>query len=343
MKAIIALEELIKEDEVHIKLVKKQLADHESGENKLSNMIKATAETSLEEANERLTENRAMLAELLKQDIQELEKQEKLKEAIKRKNYYHYQKIRLKRDKHRSNDEKIEAMMIIDELPVDVGFEDDELFRVAEQSIKLHLSLHERLDEILQEIKVDFDKLIKDIKGENISDLGLLNYQIPVVTLQLSTLVSNIKENYIEDEKDSFPGFPKYEDWWIKELWINHQAYFGLYKWKNIIASLCRSSDQQRAWEVIFANWLSIKKQINAKGALGFEYNYAFDTLIRNHSEVEEELATTCLESMESIINQLTAKEDFETLCSEDDHELVTKYTIFKRAKIDYKDVKGKE
>lgn len=38
MKAIIALEELIKQDEAHIKLAKKQLADHESGVNKLSNM-----------------------------------------------------------------------------------------------------------------------------------------------------------------------------------------------------------------------------------------------------------------------------------------------------------------
>ena len=82
MKAIVALEELIKEDETHIKLAKKQLADHESGANKLSHMVKATAETSLEEASKRLETNRAKLAELLKQDLKELEKKERMQEAI---------------------------------------------------------------------------------------------------------------------------------------------------------------------------------------------------------------------------------------------------------------------
>ena len=36
MKAIIALEALIKEDEEQLKLAKKKLADHESGENPLT-------------------------------------------------------------------------------------------------------------------------------------------------------------------------------------------------------------------------------------------------------------------------------------------------------------------
>ncbi len=353
MKALIALEEMIKDDEVHLKLAKKQLSDHESGTTRLSPLVKASTETNIEDRTNRLEKNRAMLAELLKKDIKELEKQEKIKEAIERKNYLHYQKVRLKRDKLRSNDEKLEAMLIIDELPDDLGFDDEDLFRVAEQSLKMHLSLHEQIHETFAEIRGEFEELIKDLKGEQVDELGLLNFQIPVVVLHFHTLVENIKANLEEDHKDEgesneknkelFSGFPKFEDWWIKELWINHQAYFGLYKWKTIISSLCQSSDQRRAWEVIFANWVNIKKQITSKGALAFEYNYAFDTLIRNYSGLEEELATTSLESMEKLVTYLTNKEDFSKFVSENEHELITKYTKFKREKIDYKDVKGKK
>jgi hypothetical protein len=356
MKALIALEEMIKDDEIHLKLAKKQLSEHESGVNRLSALVKASTETNIEERTYRLEKNKEMLSELLKQDMKELEKQEKIKEAIERKNYFHYQKIRLKRDKLRTNDVKLEAMLIIDELPGDLGFEDEDLFRVAEQSLKMHLSLHEHLHETFREIRQDFEELTKDLKGEQIAELGLLNFQIPVVVLHLHTLLENIKSNLEEDnkkeaekegkeeekEENLFPGFPKFEDWWIKELWVNHQAYFGLFKWKTIISKLCQSADQQRAWEVIFANWVNIKKQLTSKGALGFEYNFAFDTLIRNHCGLEEELATTSLESMKKIVDYLTSKEDFTQYLSPNEHELITKYTLFKRKKIDYKDVKGK-
>ena len=38
----------------------------------------------------------------------------------------------------------------------------------------------------------------------------------------------------------TFAGFPKYQDWWIRELWSSHQAYFALFKWKDIINNLCK-------------------------------------------------------------------------------------------------------
>lgn len=357
MKAIVALEELIKEDENHIKLAKKQLADHESGVNRLSSMILASTETSIEESSTRLEVHTKMLSELLSKNVQELEKEEKLREAIVRKNYFHYQKVRIKRDITRSNDEKIEAMMIIDELPRDFGFKDANLFSVAEKSLKLNLSLHEEIENKFVEIIKEFEELTKNISDEQIEELGLLNYQIPVLITQFYMLLTNILENLKEDDqkkqnldsqnkneqKEYSINLPKFEDWWIKELWVNHQAYFALYKWKKIISSFCKSSDQKRAWEVIFSNWVNVKKQITNKGVLGFEYNFAFDTLMRNHCGLEEELATTSLESMEVIINKLLEKEDFTKLISDESHKLVTKYTIFKREKIDYKDIKGKK
>lgn len=345
MKAIIALEELIKEDEAHIRLAKKQLADHESGVNRLSKMVKASTEEAFQEATIRLEKHQNKLKELLSKDLAELERQERIKEAIIRKNYFSFQKKRIQREKTKPNDVKLEAMMIIDELPSDedIGIEDDILYTIAEKSIKMELSLHEKIDDKFNTIKSDFESLLKDIDKEEIAELGVLTQQIAVVILHLSVLIANIEENIEADEKEPpFGGLPKFEDWWISELWVNHQAYFGLYKWHQIVAGLCRSAEQKRAWDIIFSNWISIKKYINNKGKQAYKYNFAFDTVMRNHTGLEEELATSSLESMESIIKRLTGVEDFAKYYNETDHKIITEYTQFKRAKIGYQDTKVK-
>ena len=334
MKSIIALEDLIKEEEKRVSILKRQVADDESGVVKFTHMAKASTERSLEENTELLIKHRAMLDELKLQDVHELEEQERIKEAIIRKNYYHFQKIRLKRDKIRTNDEKLEAMMIIDELPPEVQFEDQELFEIAEKTLELHLTLHEGIDDEFRDIKNDFIGLLKDSKDDDIPDLGILFMQIPVTVLHFSVLLSNIRENIEDDGLPEFRGFPKFQDWWIKELWTNHQAYFGLYKWKSIISSLCITSDQKRAWEVIFANWVFIKKIIKGKGKLGFNFNFAFDTLIRKYAELEEELDTKNLASMETIVRKLIKKEDFTFTAK--GHTTVTPYLNFKRVKLNF-------
>ena len=340
MKAIIVLEELIQSEEKRVAVLKRQLSDHESGENKLTIMSKASTEASLLENSTLLEEHRAKLDELLKQDLKELEKEEKLKDAVERQNYYHYQKVRLKRDKVMPNDVKLEAMMIIDELPNDIHFEDKMLLEIATKTVESHLRVHEELDQELNAIKTEFENLLKDTTDENISELGLMKFQIPILVLHFSVLASNIKENREKEKLPDFAGFPKFEDWWIEELWLSHQAYFGLYKWKSIIKNLCNTSDQKRAWEVIFANWVNIKKALANKGKLGFKLNFIFDTLIRNYSGLEEELSKIILTTMESIVKDITAKEDF-TISKE--HNLVTDYVVYKRDNIGYVDVKSKK
>ncbi|MEA3512020.1 MAG: hypothetical protein U9R37_00315 [Campylobacterota bacterium] len=337
MKAIIALEELIKENEQRVTSIKKQLASHESGENKLSYMVKASAETNLQEYSEHLEKHKTMLAELMTKDLVELEKKEKIKEAIERKNYYHFQKTRIKRNNTRSNDEKIEAMMIIDELPDDLTFEDDEIFDIAVKTIKLHLRVHEELHDQLKDIKEEFENIIKDIQKdeENIDDIVMLNAYIPIVVLHFSVLILNIKENIDTEELSPFRGLPRFNDWWIEELWKSHQAYFGLYKWKSIISNMCITTDQKNAWEIIFQNWLSIKKMINNKGTLGFRYNFAFDHLMRKFVELEEELDINNIERMDKIIQNITEKEDFTSVAKE--HNISTNYMLFKKEKIDNK------
>jgi hypothetical protein len=333
MKAIIALEELIRTGENRVALAKKQLAAHESGETKLTRMVKASTEESLEENTLLLEKHRNMLAELLKQDIKELEEKERIREATERKNYYHYQKVRLKRDITKTNDEKIEAMMIVDELPEGINIDDREVFEIAIKSIELHLTLHENIENDLQDIRKDFEEMTKHISGDGIKDLGLFKYRIPIVVLQLHTLLQNIKQNIAEEELPPFRGFPRFEDWWIDELWTSHQAYLGLYKWRKVIKKLCISSDQKRAWKVIFANWVFIKKYLNGKGPQAYEYNFAFDTLVRKYAELEDELEEENLISMKKLIEQLTPKEDF--LAVSKKHNVVTPYIEYKRKKLE--------
>jgi len=339
MNAIIAIQDLIKQNKKRISILEAQLADHNSGKNRMSIMAVASTENGLEQSRVALEKNELILQELMKHDLLELEKEARLKEAIKRKNYYKYQKIRMKRDLTKDNDQKLEAMMIVDELPADINLEDDDIFNIAETTIKLDLRIHDELDDELQEIKVDFEKLLKNVSKQDINKLGVLNTHIPVLVLHLSVLISNIKENIEEEKLPPFKGLPKFEDWWIEELWRNHQAYFGLFKWKQIILSLCITAEQKRAWEVIFSNWIFIKKVLNKKGTLGFEYNFAFDVLMKYHTGLEEELEIENLKNMETIIKNITQKENFSAYKTE--HNIATEYFEFKRSKLSVSEQKN--
>ncbi len=332
MNAIIAIEELIQTTEKRIKALKTQISDHESGENKLSAMKLASAEKALEESQKALEKNRLIHQELLKHDLQELEKEERIKEAIKRKNYFKYQKLRLKRSTKRTTNEKLEAMMIIDELPSDINLEDDDIFDIASSIIKLDLRVHDELESKLAEIKSDFEELLKNTKQEDIIRLGMLHAHIPIVVLHLNVLIENIKEDIERKKLPPFKGLPRFEDWWIDELWKNHQAYFGLYKWKEIVSFLCITDEQKKAWRSIFSNWVFIKKALNRKGPLAYEFNFAFDMLMQKHTKLEEELDSDNLKKMETIIQNITTKEKLNTY--KHDHYIETEYLDFKKGKL---------
>ncbi|RLA84077.1 MAG: hypothetical protein DRG78_02450 [Epsilonproteobacteria bacterium] len=334
MNAVVAVQELIDQNKKRISILKKQLADNDAGINKMSSMARASSENGLEQSKIALEKNEMILKELQKHDMQELEKEFRLKEAIKRKNYYKYQKVRLKRDIEKGNDQKLEAMMIIDELPTDLNLNDADLFEIAETTIKLDLRIHDELDKELEEIKRDFAELLKNINEEDIGRLGMLQLHIPIITLHLSVLISNIKEIIKEEDLAPFKGLPKFEDWWIDELWANHQAYFGLYKWKHVISSLCITTEQKKAWGTIFSNWVFMKKALNKKGKLAFDFNFAFDSLMKHHSNLEEELDTNNLKIMEKIVQDITVKEDFHKFHKA--HNIITLYLDFKREKLGF-------
>lgn len=335
MNAIIAIEELIQTNEKRIRTLKAQLNDHESGRIKLSVLAHASAEKALEDSKAALEKNKLIHKELLKHDLQEYEKELRIKEAIKRKNYFKYQKTRIRRDKTRPSDQKLEAMMVIDELPSDVNLEDEDIFNIATSIIKLDLRIHDELETQLIEIKKDFEELLENVTPEDIDKLGMLHAHIPIIVLHLNILVENIKEDLEKKDKTCFKGLPKYEDWWIDELWVNHQAYFGLYKWKDIVSFLCVSNTQKQAWESIFANWIFIKKALNKKGPLAYEFNFAFDMLMEKYADFEEELDIDNLKKMEHLIQNIAQKEKDQCLKFKSDHNLITPYLRFKKMKLE--------
>lgn len=329
MKAIVAIEDIIKQEEKRVSTAKKQLAAYETGELKMSYLEKTSTENTLEESTASLEKHKEALAILMQQDLQELEEKEKLEESIKRKNYYKNQRVRIKRDKIHSSDIKLEAFHILDELSQNTQLEDSAIYDIAEISFKLNLTMHEELNKDLKEISDEFESLVSKIKEENIQDLQLLNVRIPIIILHFKVLYESIVQTIEDKELEPFSGFPKYEDWWIDELWKSHQAYFALYKWRKIISQLCITTEQKISWDILFSSWLFAKKIINGKGAQCFEYNYAFDKLLFKYAQLDEELDVTNLETMEEIIKKITSSEDFNTVTK--DHKIVTKYLAYKK------------
>ncbi len=396
MVSIIALEEMIVENEAIVAYQKRQLASHEAGDIKLSRMAKASTENTLEIAEELISKYKAMLEELQLQDAEELAEKERLFALAERKQYFDAQESRIKLNVEESNDKKLEVMRIIGELPSDVQFEDDELFEIATKSIDLNLPDLKELSDKLDTIKNEFESLINKGEKKELKEMETIDFLIPIIVLHFHLLLSNIRENIEEkntkalneqkdiikkrDEKESnfiesltkeenrlqenkndkeiiirirslknglkklkkqeipevkkltFSGFPRYQDWWIRELWLNHQAYIALYKWKNIITNLCQTTEQKKAWSIIFDRWIFIKKLLNDKGQLAFNYNFAFDSLLASHVGAQEELEIKNILSMEFIINEITKKEDFSKNIHY--HNIDTKYLKFKRSKL---------
>jgi len=396
MESIIALEELIKENEAKVTLQKRQLEQHESGENKLSRMAQASTENTLEIANDLVVKYKKMLEELQTQDAQELAEKERLQFIVERKKYFDAQDSRIKLNKEEENDKKLEAMRIIGELPTDVKFEDNELFEIATKSIELSLPELNELSQILDGIKQEFQTLLKQSEERDLQEIGTIDFLIPVIALHAHVLLSNILENIEdknnkaldeqknalkikeekqeslvknlqeqenlkkEDEKneslnqnilkikdalqkleeelipqvkeETFSGFPKFHDWWIRELWLSHQAYFALFKWKDIVSNLCITTEQKKAWSIIFDRWVFIKKLLNDKGELAFNYNFAFDSLLENHARMLEETESENILSMEKIVKEITKKEDFTITAPF--HNTNTPYLKFKKGKV---------
>ncbi len=330
MKIIEDLEKKLALSTSRIELARKQLKENESGKIRLSFMVVASTELCIERNTFLVNKYKDKLKKLEEEDLKLLEENEKTKEEIRENNYFKYQSQRIKRTANKNEKEIIAALSTLKDMPEDIRLDDNEIFEISHKSSELCLDIHSDLDDDLIEIKSEFLALIDGDFNDVNNELKLLNYRIPIIILQLRILLKNIRENIEESKLDKykFTGLPKFEDWWIHEMWSSHQAYMGLFKWKQIILDLCISSEQKRAFEVIFKNWILVKKMLNVKGVFAYFYNYAFDEMICKYAELEAEENESNLNAMKVIVEKLTTKEDFFTVS--DSHNIVTPYMKFK-------------
>ena len=328
MNVIEELEKRIKSLTSHIDQSTNQIIEDDTGVKKLSMIVRASAELSIEKNNFLLGKYQQKLRKLLSQDINSVLEKEKNKQEIKERNYFKYQAQRIKRDKTRTAREIENALIIIDELPEGFKLEDFDIFEIGHKSRELFLEIHSDLDDDLLEIKNEFLELVESHFNDTNSELRLLNYRIPILILQLRVLLKNIRENIEDDNLKDFKGFPKFQDWWIKELWISHQAYMGFFKWKQIILNLFVTSEQKKSFEMVFKNWILVKKILNVKGEAAYIYNNAFDQMIHKYAELEEETDQSNLSALHSIAANITEKENFLTVG--DNHNIITPYMQFK-------------
>lgn len=331
MKSIIALEKIVKDLEVRIAISKGQLARHNSGEEKLSLLTTASAENSLEKNTPLLEEYRTLMKEFNKLENPDSYEHRRLRSAVERKKYYKYNIKKIKKQKFRENDERIEAAMIIDELPEEIILENQELFEMSTRNMHQYLIFPEESQSDLNDMQEEFNTLIKNFTDENIKSLELLNYMIPILIFHFNVFINNIidfKNNESEEQITEINFFPKYHDWWINELWESHISYFSLIKWKNDITKACMERKQEKAWTILFNNWIFVKTLINEKSELAFEYQYIFDSLLTKYVKLESELDKKIVKKSKKEIQEYIENEDLLSLLPQ--HHVLTPYVNYK-------------
>ena len=298
--SIFALEHLIEDNEKTISNCKKQLRDIEDGKIHVSAMKEASVENTLEMATELLSEYKAIYDAIPQKEKDRFKELQHLQEALAKQTYYKLQKIRLKRNLNLKREQKLEAMMVIDELPQDVHIDDNELIEITKTIIKFNIRETIELDTALANIKSEWQIALDSLpENKDLKTFAFLDTYIPIIILHLSVLVQDIEEKideYNENLKKTksnkkpikYHGLPKFEDWWIEELFKNHQAYFALFKWKNIINNLCQTKQQKIIWHKVFSNWLMVKKILSNKEENSFDYNYLFDSFVEKFVSLEE-------------------------------------------------------
>lgn len=333
MKSIIALVDIIKELEVRISTGKALLSKHNSGEETLSLLSQSSAENNLEKNTPLLAQYRELLKELEKLEQIDSFENRRLRASVDRKKYYKYNNKKEKNLKIRVNDDRIEASMIVDELPEEFILENEELFDIATKNLQDQLTFYDDSESLLRTIQEEFNNLIQGFTEENIKNLELLNYMIPILTFQLYIFMKNIIESQdVESAKvdlmtdESF--FPKYNDWWISELWESHIAYFSLTKWKFDIQKKCPDIKYERVWTILFNNLLFVKTLISEKSDLAFEYQYIFDGLLKKYVYLESELDKNVIQTVKEEIKKSIDNENLLELIPK--HSVITPYLNYK-------------
>jgi len=344
--SIYALEKLIKEHESNIANASRHIRDMEAGKITLSPLRVALNERTLEHSTAEYEKYKAIYDAIPEKEKEDARNLKAAQELLAKESYYKLQKIRLKRDKNLERNQRLEAMMILDEIPEDIHFDDAQLIEVAHTILKYNIRESVELVAELGVIRDEFEKKLDGLKDkEDLKHFNFLDTYIPIIILDFSSLTKSIEEAVIlynekaketMDDKEptpliNFNGFPKYEDWWFEELFHNHHAYFALYLWKETIKDICVTEQQKELWEKIFSNWLMIKKILNSKDENAYDYNFIFDDMIKKYAKIEEEFDLITLEKNEKQLLGEMQRTTFTKYIAE--HVKATTYQKWKNTK----------
>lgn len=348
--SIYALEKLIKEHETNIANASKQLKDLDAGKITLSALKIASVENTLDHSTAEYEKYKAIYDAIPEKEKEDFRNLKAVQELLAKESYYKLQKIRMRRNKNLKRNQRLEAMMVLDELPEDIHFDDEQLIDVTNIIIKFNARESVELVAELGTIREEFDKRLEELKDkEDLKHFHFLDTYIPIIILHFTSLVKSIEETITvynekaqleQDQNEptpliSFNGFPKYEDWWFEELFHNHQAYFALFNWKEKIREICISEQQKDLWEKIFSNWLMIKKLLNTKDENAYDYNFIFDDMIKKYTTVEEEFDNDLIIKNEVILFEEIKKINFSKFIAE--HHNDTYYKTWKNGKTETK------
>ena len=157
-----------------------------------------------------------------------------------------------------------------------------------------------------------------------------LKAQVKELQVENDILLNALENNELEDKILELDFFPKYHDWWINELWESHISYFSLMKWKNDVAKECLERKQEKAWTILFNNWIFIKTLISEKSELAFEYQYIFDSLLKKYVKLESELDVKIVKNNKKEIQSYIESEDLLSLLPQ--HHVLTPYVKYKKS-----------
>ncbi len=233
--SIYALEKLLKEYESNISNASKQLKDLDSGKITLSPLKIASVENTLEFSTAEYEKYKAIYDAIPEKEKEEFRNLKDVQEMLAKESYYKLQKIRLKRNSNIKRNQRLEAMMILDELPQEIHFDDTQLLEITNIIIKYNVRESIELVAELAVIREEFNKRLEPLKdNQDLKHFDFLDTYIPIIVLHFGSLAKSIEETVtLYNEKAmqaknenpteevtllSFSGFPKYASWWFDEL-----------------------------------------------------------------------------------------------------------------------------
>ena len=87
--------------------------------------------------------------------------------------------------------------------------------------------------------------------------------------LHFHVLLENINENIQEDNLVLFKGLPKFEDWWISELWIKSSGILWTYINGNLLFQIyVLLMIKNVLGKLSFQTGYLLKKQLHGKGII---------------------------------------------------------------------------